>query len=120
MRVNLSVAIVAMVNSTHHSNPAANATDQCGGPPLNDTEPPSHQDPGFNWDEKTQGNVLGAFFYGYVLTQIPGGRLAEIFGGKWLFGIGILVTAVFTLLTPLAATLPSIWFLYAVRVIEGL
>ena len=28
------------------------------------------------------------FFYGYVLTQVPGGRLAELFGGKWLFGIG--------------------------------
>ena len=28
------------------------------------------------------------FFYGYVLTQLPGGRLAEIVGGKWLFGVG--------------------------------
>ena len=78
------------------------------------------------------------FFYGYVLTQVPGGRLAELFGGKWLFGIGknkshmvvllvcfnaiiigILVTAVFTLLTPLAAK-HSLYLLYAVRIIEGL
>ena len=29
------------------------------------------------------------FFYGYVLTQLPGGRLAEIVGGKWLFGVGV-------------------------------
>ena len=28
------------------------------------------------------------FFYGYVLTQVPGGRLAELFGAKWLFGGG--------------------------------
>ena len=28
------------------------------------------------------------FFYGYVLTQLPGGRLAELFGAKWLFGGG--------------------------------
>jgi hypothetical protein len=34
--------------------------------------------------------------------------------GKWLFGIGILVTSVFTLLTPLAAN-TSIYLLYAVR-----
>ena len=30
------------------------------------------------------------FFYGYVLTQVPGGRLAEKVGGKWLFGGGVL------------------------------
>ena len=34
--------------------------------------------------------ILGSFFYGYVLTQIPGGRLAEVWGGKWLYGIGTL------------------------------
>ena len=66
-----------------------------------------------------QGNILGAFFYGYVITQLPGGRLSELWGGKWLFGGGILVTAVFTLLTPLAAN-ASIYLLYAVRVVEGL
>ena len=30
----------------------------------------------------------GMFFYGYVLTQLPGGRLAELVGAKWLFGGG--------------------------------
>ncbi len=48
-----------------------------------------------------------------------GGYLAEKFGGKWFLGLGSLVTAVFTLLTPVAAkwgTGPLI----AVRIIEGL
>ena len=36
--------------------------------------------------------ILGAFFYGYVITQIPGGYLAEKFGGKWLFGLGTCIT----------------------------
>ena len=40
-------------------------------------------------------------------------------GGKWLFGVGVLVTAVFTLITPIAAK-TSLYFLYAVRVVEGL
>lgn len=120
MRVNLSVAIVAMVNSTKHSsNNSFSNISQCGGEPINTTDTPSHQDPVFNWNEQQQGNILGSFFYGYVLTQLPGGRLAELVGGKWLFGVGILVTAVFTLLTPVAAS-TSIWLLYAVRVIEGL
>ena len=39
-------------------------------------------------DDDYQGVILGMFFYGYVLTQLPGGRLAEIMGGKWLFGGG--------------------------------
>ena len=51
MRVNLSVAIVYMV-----------------------------KDPGMSWHESQQGIILGMFFYGYVLTQLPGGRLVEIIG----------------------------------------
>ena len=43
--------------------------------------------------------------------------MAEIVGGKWLFGVGLLITAVFTLLTPLAAK-TDLYFLYAVRIIE--
>ena len=59
------------------------------------------------------------FFYGYVVTQLPGGRLAEVLGGKWLFGLGVLVTSVLTVLTPLAARTNFILFL-VVRVVEGL
>ena len=53
------------------------------------------------------------------MTQLPSGLIAEKFGGKWLFGCGTLTTAVFTLLTPLAAKAGVGW-LIAVRVIEGL
>jgi len=63
--------------------------------------------------------LLGSFFYGYIVTQIPGGRLAEIFGGKKLFGFGVLFTAILTLLTPLAAEL-GIGVFIALRVLEGL
>lgn len=73
----------------------------------------------FIWDEATQGLVLGSFFYGYVLTQVPGGRLAEMFGGKLIYGFGVLITAIFTLLTPIAAyySLPA---LVLVRILEGM
>ena len=73
----------------------------------------------FNWDEEEQGIILGAFFYGYILTQIPGGFLAEKYGGKWLFGCGTFVTAVLTLLTPVAAKAGTGVFI-AVRVLEGI
>jgi len=104
MRVNLSVAIVYMVNNTWIHN-------------SSDYKPTTPDGP-FKWDEGQQGLILGMFFYGYVLTQLPGGRLAEIIGGKWLFGVGVLITAVFTLVTPVAANRK--YLLYAVRIIEGL
>jgi len=46
--------------------------------------------------------------------------LAEKFGGKYVLGLGILSTAVFTLLTPLAATYGGASWLIAVRFLEGL
>ena len=73
----------------------------------------------FSWDKDLQGLILGSFFYGYICTQIPGGWLAEKFGGKWLFGLGVLGTAILTLLTPVAARL-SVGTLLAVRVVEGI
>ena len=45
--------------------------------------------------------------------------MAEKYGGKWLFGIGVLVTAILTLLTPVAANAGVSAFI-AVRVLEGL
>jgi len=118
MRVNLSVAIIYMVNNTAIPHDNVSSAGSCPGAPLNATK--HSKDGPFVWPEAQQGIILGMFFYGYVLTQLPGGRLAEMFGGKWLFGVGVLVTAVFTLLTPLAATSNRLYLLYAVRVVEGL
>lgn len=53
-----------------------------------------------------------------MITQIPGGWLAERFGGKMIFGVGVLMTALLTLLTQAAADL-SVWALVALRVTEG-
>lgn len=123
MRVNLSVAIVAMVNQTAipHSNSSVIDADTCPmpAPGGNGSAPIPIREGEFVWDEATQGLVLGSFFYGYVITQVPGGRMAELYGGKRIYGYGVLITALFTLLTPLAAhwDLP---LLVLVRVLEGM
>ena len=67
---------------------------------------------------KTVGWVLSSFFYGYIFTQIPGGWIATRFGGKYVFGVGVLVTSVLTLITPQMAYI-NLWALVAVRVIIG-
>lgn len=73
----------------------------------------------YDWDRKQQGIVLGAFFFSYVLMQIPSGRMAESFGGKWIVVIGILGSGVVNLLTPLAAS-ASIYVLTFSRVVLGI
>lgn len=51
---------------------------------------------------------------------MPGGLLAEKFGGKYSLGFGILSTAVFTLFTPWAVTAGGAEGLIVLRVLEGL
>uniref|UniRef100_A0A061QLM4 Sialin n=1 Tax=Cupiennius salei TaxID=6928 RepID=A0A061QLM4_CUPSA len=121
MRVNLSVAMVAMVGKRADAH-AEGEHMACREllPPFNSSDANSTAMAGqFDWDIETQAMILGAFFMGYVCTQIPGGILAEKYGAKWLFGIGLLITSIFTLLTPLAAEwgVPA---LVACRAIEGL
>ncbi|XP_029451481.1 sialin [Rhinatrema bivittatum] len=118
LRVNLSVALVDMVevNSSMAENGSASVC------PAHTTSPKiPHNTTGkrYPWDADTQGWILGSFFYGYIITQIPGGYLASRIGGKLLMGFGVLGTAVFTLLTPLAADL-GVGYLLAVRALEGL
>lgn len=119
MRVNLSVAIVAMVNATAFPQPETNLTfDVCPVPNASNSTVPDKTGE-FAWDEATQGIVLGSFFYGYVLTQVPGGRFAELFGGKKVFGLGVLITAIFTILSPIAARINFPLFII-VRILEGM
>ncbi|CAL1542430.1 unnamed protein product [Lymnaea stagnalis] len=117
LRVDLSVALVAMVNTTSNST---NSTSGHECPDPNGGNSTSSKKTGeFDWDEKTQGYILGAFFYGYIITQLPGGWLASRYGGKNLFGYGVLGTSILTIITPFAARY-SVYMLIAVRVLEGI
>lgn len=117
MRVCLNIAITQMVRRK-----AASPLDT-GSCPAGDIEE-DLTDPteltGFDWDEETQGIILSAFYYGYIVTHLPGGMLAERFGGKYSLGFGVLSTAVFTLLTPWAVHVGGATGLIILRVLEGL
>ncbi|XP_076626570.1 putative inorganic phosphate cotransporter isoform X1 [Colletes latitarsis] len=58
----------------------------------------------YPWNEYEVNLALGSFFWGYICTELPGGRLAEVVGAKRVFGYSMLVSSAITLFTPLAAS----------------
>lgn len=120
MRVCLSMAITEMVedrNSSEYSD------ETCIYLSNSTTSMPTTRNFAagiYDWDEKLQGVILSSFFWGYVITQLPGGILAEKFGGKYVLGLGILSTAIFTLLTPAAVQAGGSTALIILRFLMGL
>ena len=71
----------------------------------------------FGWSETTMGFVQSVFFWGFTLSHLPGGWLADRFGGRRVLGAGTLGWTLATAATPLAGGLAP---LAAVRVALGL
>lgn len=67
-----------------------------------------------------QGVILSSFFWGYFVTQIPGGLLSEKYGGKHILGLGIFSTAVLTIFTPIIVHMYGSTGLIILRVLIGL
>ncbi len=59
----------------------------------------------FNWTAAEFGLVQSAFFIGYAFTQIPGGWLADRFGGSKVIFFGTMWWSLFVFITPFGATL---------------
>ena len=142
-RANLNMAIVSMVDQDFlHGDHESNSThfDVCPKPvhdanvsssghfalnvndnlKSNDTEiqvKQSHSKQ-YNWDQSTQGLILGAFFYTYILIQMPAGIIAEKFGGRWVILVCIFGSAVISLITPLITDFP-VAVLITARLILG-
>jgi len=119
LRVNLTIAIVDMVRPNVTS--AVNATLAGNSTAANSTASPDGVDvyeERFPWDSYQTNFVLGCFFWGYILTELPGGRLAELIGGRRVFGHSMLWASLLTLITPLAAHINYV-VLIVVRVVLG-
>ena len=124
-RINLSIAIVEMSLKSNKTNNNI-LTDACPAQTksinqstiIEDKQTQSDKAKKFDWNETKQGIILGAFFWGYVLFQIPGGRMAEMYGPRLLVTIGIFGTGVINLLTPLLANYYYVFI--ASRVLLGM
>ncbi|KAG8495677.1 hypothetical protein CXB51_013455 [Gossypium anomalum] len=62
--------------------------------------PMSHQ---FGWNSSVAGVVQSSFFWGYALSQLPGGWLSKLFGGRKVLEIGVLAWSLATALVPVLA-----------------
>ncbi|XP_040271635.1 vesicular glutamate transporter 3 [Bufo bufo] len=103
IRCNLGVAIVEMVNN--------NTVYVDGKPEIQAAQ--------FNWDPETVGLIHGSFFWGYIVTQIPGGFIANKLAANRVFGAAIFLTSVLNMLIPSAAK-SHYGCVISVRVVQGL
>jgi MFS transporter, ACS family, solute carrier family 17 (sodium-dependent inorganic phosphate cotransporter), other len=63
----------------------------------------------FGWSPSVAGLVQSSFFWGYMLSQIPAGYLANKFSGRWVLPGGVGLWSGFTAGVPLlTSTLPSL------------
>ncbi|NXL90599.1 VGLU3 protein, partial [Alectura lathami] len=103
IRCNLGVAIVEMVN---------NSTVYVKGKP-------ELQKAQFNWDPETVGLIHGSFFWGYIVTQIPGGFIANKLAANRVFGAAIFLTSTLNMFIPAAARVHYGCVMF-VRILQGL
>ncbi|XP_047666653.1 vesicular glutamate transporter 1 isoform X1 [Tachysurus fulvidraco] len=103
IRCNLGVAVVSMVNdhTTYRGNKAISMKAQ------------------FQWDPEIVGLIHGSFFWGYIVTQIPGGFICQKFAANRVFGFAIVATSALNMLIPSAARIHYSCVI-VVRVLQGL
>lgn len=73
----------------------------------------------YNWSTSFAGIIQSSFLWGYMVSPIPGGMLADRYGGKVVMGWGVIVWSLATMFTPWAAS-HSMGMLLAMRALMGL
>ncbi|KAI0979872.1 hypothetical protein GJ496_000639 [Pomphorhynchus laevis] len=92
-RMNLTIAIVRMVNKTAVSGKSPSLTNSST----------LSQDGPFIWNKPKQGQLLSAYFFGYIAFQVGGGIMAYKFGPYKVLLSAMIMGTTTTFLTPSAA-----------------
>ncbi|XP_059476219.1 sialin-like [Neocloeon triangulifer] len=124
LRVNLNIAIVSMTAAPTNASWSQNKTlvlSEClANSSKHSSLADSQEDEAeFDWDTRQQGLVLGSFYWSYIVIMVPGGMVAEKYGGKLVYGGGNLLLCLMALAIPVAARM-HISALILVRLIQGL
>jgi ACS family sodium-dependent inorganic phosphate cotransporter len=65
----------------------------------------------FGWSPSVAGLIQSAFFWGYILCQLPGGYLSSRYGGRRVMPVGVGMWSLSTAAVPLlASTVPGLCF----------
>lgn len=112
LRISLSYAITQMVSLPHANENGSIISNPDVCPPYDDEILAIKNDQPFptigsateryDWSQELQGLILSSFYWGYILTHVPGGLLSAKVGGKYTLLLGVLTATVFTLFTPIA------------------
>ncbi|KAF0298037.1 Vesicular glutamate transporter 2 [Amphibalanus amphitrite] len=70
-------------------------------------------------DSLSRGLVLSSFYWGYMVSQVPGGRLADRFGARRVLAVSLGITSLLALVLPVAAQAGAAGVI-AVRLLQGL
>lgn len=73
----------------------------------------------FNWTVGMESALDSSFFWGYLVTQVPGGFLASLYPANKIFGIAIAISSFLNLLVPGALKIDPIIDM-GVQVLKGL
>lgn len=116
VRLNVNIVIVAMVNYTAIPHTNITIAEECGQAVVTEV---IQKDGEFVWDEKIQSLVSVSFFWGYIVTQSIGGRIAERFGTKYMFAGAQMTAGLVTIFLPILARTGTEFFV-AGRILLGL
>lgn len=73
----------------------------------------------FNWTVGTESALDSSFFWGYLVTQVPGGFLASLYPANKVFGAAIAMSSFLNLLVPGALKVDPVVDMF-VQVLKGL
>lgn len=126
-RIDISIAIVAMVNQSYVVPDERNLSSECSSEDYNlninntNSETSNIQEGKYNWDKETQGLILASFGIGYSILQIPGGWISSRISAKWSFGLSMFCSGILSFFTPLSAD-GGLWCfgIKLIRALQGL
>ncbi|XP_036368797.1 uncharacterized transporter slc-17.2-like isoform X2 [Octopus sinensis] len=121
LRVDLSMSLVCMLKTPNRTIDEVDLTRNNEHCSRSDNRTSNGEDfeGEFEWGNTLQSNMLAGYYYGYIITNLLGGVLADKYGGKRVMGASIFSASLLTILHP-SLTRISGYFTLVLRILTGL
>lgn len=73
-----------------------------------------------SWNESAKSTVLSSFFWGYLITQVYAGQMAQKYGGKNFLTGALIVSGFLTIITPATAIHGGVVAMCINRMVQGM